>query len=184
MMADNAKMQQVKGNKDSKLETGLGALQIAMLCIWQIVINITTMCIDISYPYGLGQTEFNSILSHTNQEDTIVLVDDHQSAQVTQMLQYKYNKPMIQISNMQEYAYADWQTCIRINDMAVEQLKNNADSCLSKYGNCKFIYVSESNCDVPENVQSVFNCKDISGYTYGIISTRILTDKVYLLTMK
>lgn len=184
MMADNAKMQQVEGNKDSKLETGLGAIQVAMLCIWQIVLNITTMCIDISYPYGLGQNEFNSILSHTNQEDTIVLVDDYQSAQVTQMLQYEYNKPMVQISSMQDYTYADWQTCIRINDMTVEQLKNNAENCLSKYDTCKFIYVSEDNCAIPENIQSVFNCEDISGYTYGIVSTRIGTDRVYLLTLK
>lgn len=184
MLADNAKMQQVEDNKDSKLEAGLGALQVVMLCLWQIVINITTMYIDINYPYGLGQNEFNSILSHTNQEDMIVLVDDYQSAQVTQMLQYKYNKPMVQISSLKEYAYADWQTCVIINDMTVEKLKDNAENCLSKYDNCKFIYVSESNCDIPENVQSVFNCEDISGYTYGIISTRIGTDRVYLLTMK
>lgn len=184
MLADDARMKQVASNRNSKLEIWLGALQIAMLCIWQIVLNITTICIDINYPYGLGQNEFNSILSHTNQEDTIVLVDDHQSAQVAQMLQYKYNKPIVQISSMQEYAYADWQTCIRINDMAIEQLKDNAESCLSKYDSCKFIYVSESNCDIPENVQSVFDCEDISEYTYGIISTRIGTNRVYLLTVK
>lgn len=183
MIAD-VKKDTIENSKDSTLANKLGITQFMLLCIWQIIINISTMCIDMSYPYGLGQAEFNSIVNYVSQDDTIVLVDDNQTSRVSQMLQYKYNKPVIQISSMNAYTYADWSTSIAIDDMDVEKLKSNANNCLNKYSNCKFIYIAKDNCDIPENIREVFDCNDISGYTYGITATYSGTDRVYLLNIK
>ena len=183
MIADVNK-DNVSDSRDSALANKIGIVQFMMLCIWQIIINIIMMYVDMVYPYGLGQAQFNSIAKHVNQEDTVVLVDDNQTAQVAQILQYKYNKPIVQISSLQEYTYADWQTCIQINNMAVDQLKDNAESCLSKYTDCVFIYIAKDDCDIPENIQAVFEYEDISGYTYGITATYSGTDRVYLLSLK
>ena len=174
----------IENNKDSALANKIGIAQFMLLCIWQIIINVSIMCIDISYPYGLGQAEFNSIVNHVSQDDTIVLVDDYQTSRVSQMLQYKYNKPIVQISNISEHTYADWSTSIAIDGMNAEKLKSNANTCLNKYSNCKFIYIAKDNCDIPENIQEVFDCDDISGYTYGITATYSGTDRVYLLNIK